>query len=77
MCDGDERLKLEGTKFVDFARITHTVARRLYGEGGDEAAAVRTAWETVGVWLSSSSRGHKAPTKNSPPKIRAQADTPV
>jgi Thermolysin metallopeptidase, alpha-helical domain/Thermolysin metallopeptidase, catalytic domain/TIR domain len=73
----DEPLRAEKTEFVDFARITHTVAGRLYGEGGDEAAAVRTAWETVGVWLSSSSRGRKAPTKSPRPRTRAQADTPV
>lgn len=73
----DERLKPEDTKFVDFARITHTVAGRLYGERGDEAGAVRTAWETVGVWPSSSSRGRKAPTKSSRPRTRAQAASPV
>src|SRR5262249_9603468 len=46
----DERLKAENTKFIDFARLTHKVAGRLYGERGDEAAAVRMGWETVGVW---------------------------
>jgi hypothetical protein len=73
----DERLKPEDTKFVDFARITHTVAARLYGERGDEAGAVRTAWETVGVWPSSSSRGRKAPAKSSRPRTHAREDTPV
>jgi hypothetical protein len=73
----DERVKPEDAKFVDFARITHTVAGRLYGEQGDEATAVRSAWETVGVWPSSSSRARKAPAKTSRPRTRAQAGSPV
>ena len=73
----EERLKPEDAKFVDFARITHTVAGRLYGERGDEAAAVRTAWQTVGVWPAGSSRARKAPAKGSGPRTRARAGSPV
>ena len=67
----DGRLKSEDAKFADFARITHTVAGRLYGEGGDEASAVRTAWETVGVWPSGASRGRKAPTRSREQRVRS------
>jgi hypothetical protein len=73
----DERLKREDTKFINFARVTRAVAGRLYGEQSDEAAAVRTAWETVGVWPLSSARGRKAPTEGPKQKARAQAASSV
>jgi Zn-dependent metalloprotease len=39
------------TRFSTFARSTVRVAGRLYGTTGEEAAAVRDAWGTVGVSL--------------------------
>lgn len=39
------------TRFAAFARITVRVADRLYGSTGEEASAVREAWENVGVSL--------------------------
>ena len=72
----NERLKPEGMKFIDFARITHRVAVRLYGNTGNEAAAVRTAWETVGVRPASSAHGRKASTKGPRRGARAQTASP-
>jgi Zn-dependent metalloprotease len=37
------------TSFRRFAMLTHTVAGRLYGTGGAEAAAVKEGWKRVGV----------------------------
>ena len=42
------RLRTTST-FRQFARITHTVARRRYGAGSQEAAAVLDAWGDVGL----------------------------
>jgi Zn-dependent metalloprotease len=37
--------------FRRFGHLTERVAKRLYGEGSDEATAVADAWEQVGVKL--------------------------
>jgi Zn-dependent metalloprotease len=37
--------------FLRFARLTQTVAARLYGKGGREEQAVGEAWATVGIEL--------------------------
>jgi hypothetical protein len=44
----DERLKPDA-KFADLARLTSFNAQRSYGTGSDEARAVKSAWESVGV----------------------------
>ena len=73
----DERLKPEGTKFIDFARITHTIAGRLYGNQSDEAAAVRKAWETVEIWPSSSRHRRKPSAKGLRQRPHAQTASSV
>jgi len=37
------------TQFTQFARLTVTVARDLFGDSSDETAAVGDAWQSVGV----------------------------
>jgi hypothetical protein len=44
----DERLKPDA-QFSDLARLTFNNARRLYGVKSDEAQAVKSAWERVGL----------------------------
>jgi hypothetical protein len=44
----DERLKPDA-QFDDLARLTLENARRMYGVDGDEARAVKRAWEAVGI----------------------------
>jgi Zn-dependent metalloprotease len=39
------------SSFRRFAALTERVAKRLYGDGGDEAKAVADAWKEVGVKL--------------------------
>ena len=44
----DARLK-PNTHFNSFARITYTVAQRLYGNDSYEAQAVKYGWDMVGI----------------------------
>jgi Zn-dependent metalloprotease len=44
----DSRLR-PNTGFRRFARLTLSVAERLYGTNSQEAAAVRSAWQQVGL----------------------------
>ncbi|HMX12443.1 MAG TPA: M4 family metallopeptidase, partial [Burkholderiaceae bacterium] len=47
-------------QFRDFARLTLTTARDLYGPESDETRAVSRGWELVGIPLAGRARARKA-----------------